>query len=261
MKIMKYDYVIKSDDSALKFNKKGFSKEELHPGEDVADVKFFRCSLKAGCNVSPVLDSNKIVILVFNGKEGYVTTGDELLRISKPAFFAPDFDRTPYTVHAVEDIEFIMGVFGMNKWDMEFYKDWHLRFPFFSLYSDGVQYDQDCKLPGTKSWSIIQPFQIGHISIGVVRAVGGGTNEKGHRILHQWNYCLGNSDFELTVDDDDPIPQKPGDWSFISAGRDHKLLAAPGKEVFYVWIEYFVDEDIQKYYLAQIFNGSINEVK
>lgn len=258
---MKYDYVAKSTDSILKYDKKGFSKEELTPGREVADIKFYRCSLKGGCDVSPALDPDRIVILVFNGKEGYVTTGDELFKISEPAFFAPDFDRSPYTVHAVEDIEFIMGVFEMNAWDKEFYKGWHLHFPFFSLYRDGLQYDQDCKLPGTKSWSIIQPFQIGHVSIGVVRAVGGGTNEKGHRILHQWNYCLGNSDFELTVGGEDPIPQKSGDWSYVSAGKDHKLLAAPGKEVFYVWIEDYVDEDIQKYYLAQIFNGSQSEVK
>ena len=45
---MKYDYVNKSDNSALKFDKNGFSKVELHPGEDVADIKFYRCSLKAG---------------------------------------------------------------------------------------------------------------------------------------------------------------------------------------------------------------------
>ncbi len=43
---MKYDYVNKSDNSALKFDKNGFSKVELHPGEDVADIKFYRCSLR-----------------------------------------------------------------------------------------------------------------------------------------------------------------------------------------------------------------------
>ena len=56
-------------------------------------------------------------------------------------------------------------------------------------------------------------------------------------------------------------PQKPGDWSFIYAGKDHKLLAKPGKEVFYVWVEYFTDEDLQKYYLCQIHNGSLTEVQ
>lgn len=257
---MKYDYVVKNSGSPI-YDGNGFSKQEMRIGEDVADIKFYRCSLAAGHALSPDLDPEKLVIFIFNGQSGYIKANDELFRITEPAVFAPDFDRVPYTVHAVEDIEFIMGVIGMNKWDKEFYKGWHLHFPFFSLYSDGVQYDQDCKLPGTKSWSIIQPFQIGHISIGFVRALGGGTDEKGHRILHQWNYCLGNSDFELTIGDDAPIPQQAGDWSFIAAGKDHKLIASSGKEVFYAWIEHFVDEDLQKYYLTQIFNGSLNEAK
>lgn len=257
---MKLDYVVKAKDAGLKFDN-GFSKEELRVGEEIARVKFYRCSLKAGCHVSPVLDADNVVILIFNGTEGYITTDAELFRVCESAVFAPDFDRTPYTVHAVEDIEFVMGVFGMNEWDRNFYAAWHLHFPFFSLYSDGVQYDEDCKLPGTKSWSLIQPFQIGHISIGVVRGVGGGTDEKAHRIYHQWNYCLGRSDFELTVGGDAPVPQQAGDFSFVRADRDHKLLAVPGKEVFYAWIRVFVEEDIQKYYLAQIFNGSLNEVK
>ena len=66
--------------------------------------------------------------------------------------------------------------------------------------------------------------------------------------------------FDLTVDGV-TVPQKAGDWSFIKAGLDHSLLAKPGKEVFYVWVEYFTEEDLQKYYLCQIFNGSLTEAK
>ena len=94
----------------------------------------------------------------------------------------------------------------------------------------------------------------------MVKAIGEGTDEKGHGLLHQWNYCLGNSDFDLTVEEETE-PQKPGDWSFIYAGKDHKLLAKPRKEVFYVWVEYFTDEDLQKYYLCQIHNGSLTEAQ
>ena len=258
---MKFDNVSKMSDAVYKFDGNGFSKEELLPGKGAADVKFYRCALKAGCKLSPALDPENIVILIFNGKQGYITTEEELFKITEPAFFAPDFDRSPYTVHAVEDIEFLMGVIGMNEWDKNFYAGWHLHFPMFSLYSDGVQFDQDSKLPGTSSWSVIQPFQIGHLALSFVRGIGGGTDGKGHSYLHQWNYSLGNSDFELTVGDNAPIPQKTGDFSFVQAGEDHKLIAAPGKEVFYASIELFVEEDLEKYYLMQIFNGSLNEVK
>lgn len=256
---MSVEFLSEAAKAARNYDAQGYAQSELPQGEEVGDIKFYRCSLKAGCKVSPALDGEKFVVLIFNGKKGYITTNEEMFNITEPAFFAPDFDRTPYTVHAVEDMEYIMGVFGLNKWDKEFYAKWSLHFPFFSLYSDGVQYDQDCKGPHTCSWSIIQPFQIGHVSIGVVRAIGEGTNEKGHKLLHQWNYCLGDSDFDLTVDNV-TVAQKPGDWSFIFAGKDHKLLAKPGKEVFYVWVEYFTEEDLQKYYMHQIYNGSFSEL-
>lgn len=254
------NFVCRAEKARREYNGFSYAQEELLPGADAVNAKFYRCSLRAGCSVTPELDREKITILIFNGKTGYITTPYDLYNITEPSFFIPDFERVPYTVHAVEDSEFIMAVFSMNQWDREFYEKWNLHLPFFSKYSDGVQYDQDCKGPNTRSYSILQPFQLGHVSIGVVKAIGEGTDEKGHGLLHQWNYCLGNSDFDLTVEEETE-PQKPGDWSFIYAGKDHKLLAKPGKEVFYVWVEYFTDEDLQKYYLCQIHNGSLTEAQ
>ncbi len=43
--------------------------------------------------------------------------------------------------------------------------------------------------------------------------------------------------------------------------RTISFWRSPGKEVFYVWVEYFTDEDLQKYYLCQIHNGSLTEVQ
>lgn len=257
---MSIDFVCRAQDALKEYNASGFAKEELCPGAELIGGKFYRCNLKAGCSVMPELEPERLVVLIFNGKKGFITTPEDLYNVEEPSFFIPDFDRVSYTVHAVKDLEFIMGVFQMNQWDKEFYKNWNLHVPFFSKYSDGVPYDQDCKGPNTSSWSILQPFQLGHLSIGVVKAEGEGTDEKGHALLHQWNYCLGYSDFKLTVGQD-TVDQKAGDWSFIRAGEDHKLLADPGKEVFFVWVEYFTEEDLQKYYLCQIYNGSLTEAK
>ncbi|NLB79312.1 MAG: hypothetical protein GX796_10890 [Clostridiaceae bacterium] len=257
--MMKADFVCNGDLNK-NYNDAGYAQEELLPGADLVNAKFYRYSLKAGNKVSPVLEKEKMVMLILNGENGYITTPYELYNIGEPSFFFPDFDKMSYTVHAVDDIELIMCVFTLNDWDKKFWKYWNLHLPFFSKYSDGVRYDQDCKGPKTRSWSILQPFQLGHVSIGVVRAKGEGTDEKGHGLLHQWNYCLGDSDFNLTVEDV-TVPQKAGDWSYIYPGKDHKLLAKPGKEVFYVWVEYFTDEDLQKYYECQIHNGSLTEAK
>ena len=108
--------------------------------------------------------------------------------------------------------------------------------------SDAIIYDQDCKAENTSSWWIFSPRQLGRIMLGVVRAVGGGTIEKGHNRVEQWNYCLGSSDFNMTVEDAPVVNHKAGEWSYIPAGYDHSLVADPGKEVYYVWYEHYVRE-------------------
>ena len=79
------------------------------------------------------------------------------------------------------------------------------------------------------------------------RQVGEGTVEKGHPKVHQWNYCLGDSDFHMSVgykaeNNMETVQHRAGDWSFIPAGADHDLVSDPGKEVYYIWFEHYTDE-------------------
>ncbi len=255
---MQYKYVCKAD-AEKQYDCNGVSVMELPLHDDFPDIqakgiRFFRCNLKAGCIMHPELHSDEIVILIFNGKRAFVTYGDKTFHVTEPAFFIPDFDRTSYTVGAAEDAEFIMGVFAMNDYDKWHFLRWHKTLPFFKLYSEAVEYDQrDCKGPGTRSWAILQGEMLGHVTIGVVRAVGSGTDEKGHKLVHQWNYILGDADFTLDVEGDTD-PQRPGDFSFIYGGKDHKLVAKPGKEVFYCWVEYYSLNDLREYSEACLAN-------
>ena len=100
---------------------------------------------------------------------------------------------------------------------------------------------QTCALPISTSWFVITGGQLGRIMIGVVRAVGEGTTEEGHPAVEQWNYCVGDSDFSLTVDGE-TVRTRAGDFSYVPAGLDHSLVAEPGKEVYYVWFEHFTKE-------------------
>ena len=109
-------------------------------------------------------------------------------------------------------MEFIKSIVTMDDYDWEDYSKSHVRLPYFRPLSKCPRYDQDCKGPHTTSWHVLNPKQLGHVILGVVRAVGEGT-ETTHT--------------------------KAGDFSFIPAGPDHSLIAQPGKEVFYVWYEQF----------------------
>ena len=75
----------------------------------------------------------------------------------------------------------------------------------------------------------------------IVCAEGEGTIEKGHPSVAQFNYALDGADFNLTVDGETTTTED-GDWSYVTAGLDHSLVAESGKKVFYIWFEHKVAE-------------------
>lgn len=235
-------YLAKAEDIPCDYDENGFAISELLAGSYDGGIRNYKCFLKAGCTVSPELYGEETVILMFGKGKGYLHSEHEMHNITELSFYAPKFDKEPYTIYAIDDMEFIMSVVEMNQWDRALYEASHVRLPFFLSISDAVKYDQDCKGPNTTSWHILSPKQLGRIMVGVVRATGEGTTEKGHPKVHQWNYCVGDSDFNLTVGDCPTVKHKSGDWSFIPAGPDHALVADPGKEVYYVWYEQYTRE-------------------
>ncbi len=235
-------YIARESDIEKNFNKDGFSMTEVLPGTYAGGIRNYKCYLNAGCKVAPEVYKDTMVLIMFGKGKGYVTSDKDVYNIEELSFYVPNFDKEPYVIHAVEDMEFMFCVIEMNQWDWEVFNAGHVRVPFFLKYSDGIIYDQDCKLPGTTSWSILSAEQMGRIMVGVCRADGGGTVEKGHPVVEQWNYCVGDSDFTISVDGSDPIEHKAGEFSYIPAGYDHSLVSEPGKEIFYVWFEHFTRE-------------------
>ncbi len=244
-------YLVRDEELRKSFDENGFAMCELLPGTYDGGIRNYKCFLKAGCEVAPRLSRDDTVLLMFGKGKGYITSAHAAHNITEPAFYAPDFDKEPYTVHAVEDMEFVLSEVRLNEDDRKKIDEGHIRLPFFRLYSEGTVYDQDCKGPNTTSWLIFGPEQLGRIMVGVVRAKGEGTREKGHPSVEQWNYCLGNANFKLQVDSEPEVAHKAGEWSYIPAGRDHALVADPGEEVFYVWYEHFTREKDFRVALAE----------
>lgn len=235
-------YIVKNEDIDIHYDEQGYFQTEVLAGSYDGGIRNYKCFLKAGSDVKPVLYHDKTVVYMFGKGRGYVTDTVEAHNITELSFYLPDFDKSPFEIHAIDDMEFIMSVVDMNEWDKERFDHSHLHLPFFLKYTDGQVYDQDCKGPNTTSWLVVGPGQMGRILMGVVRAVGEGTDEKGHPTVAQWNYSIDHAEFELSVDHQEPVIQRGGDFSFVPAGPDHSLIAKPGKEVFYVWYEHYTRE-------------------
>ena len=240
-------YVVKAEDMKAEYNEQGFAMTELLPGVYDGGIRSFKCFLKAGSTVKPELFADKAVILFFGKGEGALTDQDGVHPITELAFYVPNFDAYNYEVYAHEDMEFILNIIEFNQWDKQTYDSWHIRLPYFRLHSECVQYIQSCKGPHTEARMVLCPKWFGRVILGTTRANGEGTVEKGHPAVHQWNYCVGNSDFKMSVgykekNDMETVNHKAGDWSFIPAGADHDLVSDPGKEVYYVWFEHYTNE-------------------
>lgn len=232
-------YLVRSEEIPQNYNQNGLAISELLAGTYAGGIKNFKCFLKAGCKMSPEAYKDKQVIFFFGKGKGYICDDEASYNITELAFYAPNFDVIKYQIHAIEDMEFVMTVIEMNEWDWEVFNSTHVRLPFFRLHSDCNRYVQNCKGPNTEARIVFSSKQLGRILLGTTRAIGEGTFEPGHPAVHQWTYCVGNSNFNLCVDHGKIEKVHAGDFSFIPAGPDHDLYADPGKEVFYVWYEHF----------------------
>ncbi len=224
-------------------------------------ISFFRCTIKAGEAVTPKPDAEELIVFLFNGNSAFVQTRKDIFNITEPSVFVPDFDRSPYTIQAIEDLEFMMCVFTMNEWDKAFFKGWNLHLPFFSKYSDGVRFNYMGRSKRLGSWSLIQPFQLGHLSLSVICGRGGKTESQGNPLQNQWLYAVGDSRYQLSVNNEEASDEIAGSFRFIPVNQPYTLTAEENVPVCYFNIEYFVEADIQKNYLAQIFNGRMTETR
>lgn len=236
--------IVNFEDAAYvrQYDKNGVAVVTL-PDDGVEGVECFKYYLKAGSSVCPPRYADQAVVFLFGKGRGYVAGTDGGWPINGLCFYAPDFDKAGYYIYAIEDMEFIMFQCRMDDYDQLRAGECRVHTPFFRTIEQCYPYDQSCKTAGTWSRSVLfgDCGRLGKITMGVVHGGGsadGGTIEKGHAEVHQWNYCIGNSDFTLTVENEH-IGQKSGDWSFVPAGLDHSLCADLGKEVYYVWVEVY----------------------
>ena len=226
------------------YDEKGIDVMELQPGthDEVRAYKYF---MKAGSVVTPEIFKDKSVLYIFDGKGDAILKDEEgERRLNTVCFYAPDYNKASYSIYAVTDLAFIKVVADMDSHDKEMMANSRLHLPFFRRESQCDRYDQDCKTPGTISRTVLfgEFDRLGRLTCGICQGGNcGGTVEKGHPEVDQWNFALGDSDYQLTVgsqEDAVTYDRRAGDWDYIPAGPDHNLYAGSGKTVHYVWVEF-----------------------
>lgn len=237
-------YIYYDSGHVRSYDENGIDVIELLPGSH-DEVRAYKYFMKAGSVLTPELFADHSVLYIFDGKGDAVLKDHEAeQRLNTVCFYAPDYDRASYSIYAINDIAFIKVVAHMDSHDEKMKANCRLHLPFFRREAQCDRYDQDCKTPGTISRTVLfgEFDRLGRLTCGICQGGnGGGTVEKGHPDVDQWNFALGDADYQMTVgagDEAVTYDRKAGDWDFIPAGPDHTLYAGAGKTVHYVWVEF-----------------------
>ena len=224
------------------FDENGFSCREVLQNTHKL-VRPFRCTLKAGCSVSPALTADSMQMYCFIQGSGYVAGIDCAYNIKELSFYVPNFDNEAFTIRASskEDLEYVVFDVKMLESDKIAFEDTHSILPFFKSLSQCEPYTQTCKGPDTKSYMVVHYGDMARMLCGVCISIGGGTKEAGHPEVDQWNVTLPGSDFTFYVENEE-VHHEALEVSFVKGGLDHGLIAKPGKKVAYIWFEHWVEE-------------------
>ena len=239
--------MVKDADIVRNYDENGVFSIELLPGICDIPTQAFKYYLTAGASVSPKAYTDKAVVCVFGKGKGFIAGDDGGFVIDEISFYAPNYDKSNYTIHATTDLEFIYFTCDMDEYDFEREQECSVYLPFFRKVSQCYRYEQYCKAVGTISRSVMfgDCGRLGKITIGYNRGFDTGTVEKGHGEVHQFNYAIGDDcDFTMTVEGMSKrlFRHNEGDFSFVYAGQDHSLVASPGKHVGYIWIEIYTSK-------------------
>ncbi len=230
---------VKNGDIVLNF-KDGYAETQVL--EDIYPmIRVFRCAIKAGTTITPETYNKAHQILSFTNGAGYITTPKKAFNITELSFFIAELGEA-FSIHATTDLVYTKLVVDLTDSDMEVYRKFHIALPYFLPISLAQEYCQSCKTEGTQSWTVLATKRLNRCLMGVCKSsVGGGTFEDGHPAVAQWNIILDGADMKLNVEGEE-ITQKPGDISYVEAGKAHQLYADAGKVVHYIWFEHYVQE-------------------
>lgn len=235
-------YHISQTDMDLTFED-GFAETELLPGV-YPYVKTYRGVIKAGTTLkTPEKYEKKLCVYCLTDGRGYIATPNNAYPIEELSFYIANFEEDYFIRATSDDLVYTKFVIDMCTSDWKKYNRSHLTLPYYCPISKSREYTQDCKTPGTRSFNIVYLGQLARILFGVVKGFDcGGTIEKGHPSVAQWNVILDNTELTLTVQDEGSVIEKGGDFSFVPAGPDHSLVANKGKAMNYIWFEHLTDE-------------------
>lgn len=138
--------MVKDADIVRNYDAAGVCSIELLPGVYDGPMRAFKYYLKPGSSVSPQQYADKAVVFIFGKGTGYICGCDGGFSIDRLCFYAPNYDKSLYTIHAVSDLEFVMCVCDMNEYDFERAAECSVHLPFSAILTSAIPMNNTANL-------------------------------------------------------------------------------------------------------------------
>lgn len=213
--------------------------EELFPNSYKDGVTHMYICMEPGAVYKPDLYEDKIVIISVSKGRGYITDTKDAYNIEEICFYFPEFKKTPYQIHSITKMECIITVIEMNEWDRKLYDHTRDRLPLFRTVSKCSRIDECFRTPGTFSFDVLGPHQLGRISVGAVLAANGeGTKVTCDPYATEWLFFADETDANMTINGRN-LNVGTGEFFMISPDEKYSIFSKEKKCANHIWIKHF----------------------
>ncbi len=206
-------------------------------------VRLDRCTVQAGADWRPELYPRPGVtqMILFLEPGGYVTTPTQAFSIQEPTLFVPEFDKTPFTIHAgAQALPCIRIVSRMNEEDCNQIQKSHMVFPRFRPFSQAWEHTMrpiDAPDSNMRAFVLIENRKLGANNMGILHSARPGASRVEQSVLEafdQFIIGLEGADCELSVREES-VRFRQGDVAFIPKGAPFRFQCGSEGRIHHVW--------------------------
>ncbi|WP_282122943.1 cupin domain-containing protein [Algibacter mikhailovii] len=229
----------------LKSNQKEQNKEILI--NEIDGVKSEHITISSSVTKKVKISKSHKTIYLFIKGYGKLTSGDKTYDIVPETIMLPNNVKNisfkPLNNDTLDYIKITVLQTQLDKEDIKTFPTENINTIYFKKFTDCKSYTEPIKSPQTTSRTILPNKYIPRVAMGTVKTIGPdqvGAHE--HAMLEQ--LFLGLKDNQTIVYADDATVDFP-EYSLlhIPRGSSHSVSVKANNEMYYVWMDFFVDKD------------------
>lgn len=224
----------------------GIVRKSILPGE-INGLETFYGELVRGNVYKFLPEEKKLRILLFTNGAGNINQDDMSFPIHEFAMFIPGMHREFSIAGGKENLSYLEIMMYLSPQDLETLKHQQGKWPFYIVYSECRKYNESIKSKKTISRMILHEDIVPRLCIGSVETSGPDkVAAHTHPMLEQLFFGLPGNDCMVKADTA-KTRFLENDLLHIPLGSRHGVSVEAGKDLHYIWIDLFHNQEEMDY--------------